>query len=125
MGCENQKVMGQNCFQGNQSQKRGDMKDRDGPWPEGAWFRQAGFHPSPVVHKGEHEQSLLDEPFPLWVFTLQVPVVVIGDNDAILLVGHLHNVAVIVANDSLAADLAGRGVHQHSLPLQLFQHVLL
>lgn len=93
------------------------MRDRANPGPDEAWLQLTGFHPLPVIYKGEHEQPLLDEPFPLRVFVLQVPVVVIGDNDAVLLIGHLHDVAVIVADHSLAVHLAGWGIHQHSLPL--------
>lgn len=79
----------------------------------------------PVVDKGEHEQPLLNEPLPLGVLALQVTVVVIGDDDAIPLVGHLHDVAVVVADHALAIHLARRGVHEHRLALQLLQHMLL
>lgn len=82
-------------------------------------------HRIPIINEGEHEQPLLDEPLPLGVLALQVAVVVIGDDDTVLLVGHLHDIAVIVADHPLAVHLAGRGVHQHLLPLQLLQHMLL
>ncbi len=36
-----------------------------------------------VVHKGIHEQPLIDELLPLGLLISQVSVVVIGDNDAV------------------------------------------
>lgn len=51
-----------------------------------------------VIHKGIHEQPLVDELLPLGLFISKVSVVVVGDDDAIRLVGELDNEAVVIAN---------------------------
>lgn len=78
-----------------------------------------------VVDEGIHEQPLLDEALPLGLLSLQVPVHVVGDHDAVGLEGMLDNEAVVVADDALSSDAAGGSEHQDLLPLQVSQDVLI
>lgn len=83
------------------------------------------IHLLPVTHKRVHEKSLLNKPFPLGVFILEIPVVVIGNNDSIPLIGNLHYVAIIVANHPLAFHLPWGCVDQDRLLFQLLKNVLI
>lgn len=55
-----------------------------------------------VINKGVHEQPLLDEALPLRLLPLEVPVHVVGHDDAVRLEGVLDDVAVVIADHSFA-----------------------
>lgn len=82
------------------------------------------MHLSPVTDERVHEQSLLNEPFPLGVFILEIPVVVIGNNDSVFLISNFHYVAIVVANHPLAFHLPRGCVDEDRLLFQFFKNVL-
>lgn len=78
-----------------------------------------------VIHKGEHEEPLLDAFLPLGSFSLEVAVGVIGYNHSVGLIRHLDDEAIVIANHSLATDPA-RWSEDHDFPFfKLRQDVLI
>lgn len=78
-----------------------------------------------VIHKGEHEQPLLDAFLPLRSFSLEVTVGVIGYDHSIGLIRQLDDKAVVIANHPLTTD-AARWSEDHYFPFfKLHQDVLI
>lgn len=84
-----------------------------------------GEQNSLVINKGVHEQPLLDEALPLGLFSLKVPVHVIGHNDAIRLIRQFDNEPVIITDHTFACNTARRCEHQNLPPLQVSENVLI
>lgn len=82
-------------------------------------------HPVLVTDEGVHEESLLNEPLPLRILILEIPIVVIGNNNPIFGIGHFNYVAIIIADHSLPFHFAGWGVHKDWLLFKLFENVLI
>lgn len=59
-----------------------------------------------VVYKGVHQQTLVNEFLPLWLLIGQITVVVVGDDDAIRLIGQFDDEAVIIANHTASLHTA-------------------
>lgn len=78
-----------------------------------------------VIHKGVHEQPLLDAFLPLGPFPLEVPVRVVGDDHAVQLVRQLDDEAVVVADHPLAPDSTWRSKDHDLTFFQLRQDVLI
>lgn len=78
-----------------------------------------------VVDEGIHEQPLVDELLPLRLLVSQVSVVVVGDDDAVRLVGQLDNEAVVVANHAATLDAPRRGEDEDLLLLEAAQDLLI
>lgn len=77
-----------------------------------------------IVHERIHKYSLLHDLAVLSVLLTQISVIVIADNDAIILGGQLQDVPVVIANHSLATDVAGGGENKQSFSFQFRQDVL-
>lgn len=65
-----------------------------------------------VIDKRIHEQPLVDELLPLGLLVSQVSVVIVGDDDAVRLVGQLDDEAVVIANHSPTLDTPRRSEDQ-------------
>lgn len=78
-----------------------------------------------VVHKGVHEQPLLDATFPLGLVDLQVAVDVVGHDDAARVEGQLDDELVVVADHPLVPHAARRRERQVLLPLQIGEDFLI
>ena len=61
----------------------------------------------------------------MWITSCHIPVVVIGNNDPIDLVGKLYNVVVIVGRHSSVVDGSGRSEPDESLLFQFAEDVLI
>lgn len=59
-----------------------------------------------VIHKGVHEQPVLDAFLPLRFFSLEVTVGVVGYDHSVRLVRPLDNEAVVIANHSFTTNTA-------------------
>lgn len=65
-----------------------------------------------VIYKRVHQQTLINEFLPLWLFVGQVAIVVIGHDDAVWLIGQFDNETVIVAHNTASLNTARRGEDQ-------------
>ena len=77
-----------------------------------------------IINKRKHKQSLVDGFLPMWMTSRHIPVVVIGNNHAINLVGKLYDVVVIVGRHSSVVDGSGRSEPDESLLVQFAEDVL-
>lgn len=71
-----------------------------------------------VIHKRIHQQPLLYEFLPFWFFVLKVPIIVVGHDDAIGVVGQLHNKAVVIADHPPPLNSPRRSENKNLLLLQ-------
>ena len=78
-----------------------------------------------VIHKGEHEQPLLDALLPLRPFSLEVTVGVIGHDHSLRLVRQLHDEAVVIADHSLAPNSPRWREDNYFTSLEIHQDVLI
>lgn len=72
-----------------------------------------------VIDKRVHQETLFYELLPLWLFILQVPVVVIRHNNSIRIIRQLHYEAIIVAHHSPSLNSPRWGENQDLLFFQL------
>ena len=85
--------------------------------------RILGRHES-IVGKRVHQLPLLHHLLVGCLLAHQVPVVVVGHDDALILAGQVEDEAVVVAHDSTTGHVPGRSQDQDSLLFQLEQDAL-
>lgn len=78
-----------------------------------------------VIDEAVHQEPFLNELLPLWFLVLQVPVVVVGDDDAVRITGQLDNETVIITNNTSALNTTRWGEDQDLLFFQLPQDLLI
>lgn len=78
-----------------------------------------------VIYKGIHEKPFIDELLPLGLLISQVSVVIVGDDDAVWLIGQLDDEAVVIANHASALDAPRRSEDQDLFLLKATQDFLI
>jgi hypothetical protein len=77
-----------------------------------------------VINERIHQDPLLDYFPELRILAEKISIVVVGDDNAVRLVGQSEDVAIVVAGDSLATHQPRRCENQRAITLQVVENLL-
>lgn len=72
-----------------------------------------------IIDERVHQKSLLNETLPLWTFSLEISIRVVGHNDAVGVVRQFHYETVVIANHTFSSHPSGWREYKKLSPLQL------
>jgi hypothetical protein len=77
-----------------------------------------------VIYERIHQDPLLDYFPELRILAEKISIVVVGDDNAVRLVGQSEDVAIVVAGDSLSTHQPRRCENQRAITLQVVENLL-
>lgn len=78
-----------------------------------------------VIDKTVHEKPFLNELFPLWLFVLQISIVIVRHDDAVRIARQFNNKPIIITDDAPSLHSPRRSEDKDFLFLQLPQDFLI